>query len=135
MSVNISRWPSYIPTFSNLRQSKNYQNWDFWIESKPSGNPWGQFFKRFFEPTGKIGSYVAKVAAYLDIHRICLGSKFSHSPPLKNCPQVCFSTWVVGTNPACVLGFGLHFVFGFAGITFDGRQKSNGPNYLTSVDA
>jgi hypothetical protein len=28
-----------ISTFSNLRPSKNYPNWDFWIENKPSGSP------------------------------------------------------------------------------------------------
>jgi hypothetical protein len=25
--------------FSNLRPSKIYPNWDFWVETKPSGNP------------------------------------------------------------------------------------------------
>jgi hypothetical protein len=28
-----------ILTFSNLRPSKNYPNWDFCFENKPSGNP------------------------------------------------------------------------------------------------
>jgi hypothetical protein len=29
----------YISTFSNLRPSKIYPNWDFWFVKKPSGNP------------------------------------------------------------------------------------------------
>jgi hypothetical protein len=32
MSQNIS-------TFSNVRPSKIYPNWDFWFEKKPYGNP------------------------------------------------------------------------------------------------
>jgi hypothetical protein len=28
-----------ITTFSNLRPTKIYPNWDFWFEKKPSGNP------------------------------------------------------------------------------------------------
>jgi hypothetical protein len=28
-----------LATFSNLRPSKIYPNWDFWFENKPSGNP------------------------------------------------------------------------------------------------
>jgi hypothetical protein len=28
-----------IPTFSIARPPKNYPNWDFWFENKPSGNP------------------------------------------------------------------------------------------------
>jgi hypothetical protein len=28
-----------IPTFSILRPSKIYPNWDFWFENIPSGNP------------------------------------------------------------------------------------------------
>jgi hypothetical protein len=32
MAINTS-------TFSNLRPSKIYPNWDIWSENKPSGNP------------------------------------------------------------------------------------------------
>jgi hypothetical protein len=39
MSVKYSKWPLNISTFSNLRPSKIYPNWDFWFEKKPSGNP------------------------------------------------------------------------------------------------
>jgi hypothetical protein len=28
-----------MPEFSNLKHSKNYPNWDFCFENKPSGNP------------------------------------------------------------------------------------------------
>jgi hypothetical protein len=39
MAVKYSKWPQNISTFSNLRPSKRYPNWDFWFENKPSGNP------------------------------------------------------------------------------------------------
>jgi hypothetical protein len=39
ISVQYSNWPLNILTFSNLRHSKIYPNWDFWFENKPSGNP------------------------------------------------------------------------------------------------
>jgi hypothetical protein len=29
----------HMSTFSNLRPSKFFPNWDFWFENKPSGNP------------------------------------------------------------------------------------------------
>jgi hypothetical protein len=29
----------FIPTFSISRPSKIFQNWDFWYEKIPSGNP------------------------------------------------------------------------------------------------
>jgi hypothetical protein len=32
MYINYSKWPSNILTFSNLRPSKIYPNWDFWFE-------------------------------------------------------------------------------------------------------
>jgi hypothetical protein len=28
-----------VSTFSNLKPSQIFPNWDFWFESKPSGNP------------------------------------------------------------------------------------------------
>jgi hypothetical protein len=34
----IFQWPYNISTFSNLRLSKIYQNWDIWFENKPYGN-------------------------------------------------------------------------------------------------
>jgi hypothetical protein len=39
ISMKYYRWPKNISTFSNLRRSKIYPNWDFWFEKKPSGNP------------------------------------------------------------------------------------------------
>jgi hypothetical protein len=33
------KWPQNISTFTHLRPSKIYPNWDFWFENKPSGNP------------------------------------------------------------------------------------------------
>jgi hypothetical protein len=39
MAVIYSKWPKNIPNFSIPRPSKIYPNWDFWFESKPSGNP------------------------------------------------------------------------------------------------
>jgi hypothetical protein len=32
MAVKYFRWPANAPTFSNLRPSKTYPNWDFWYE-------------------------------------------------------------------------------------------------------
>jgi hypothetical protein len=40
ISVKYSNWQLDINfPFSNLRPCKNYQNWNFWLENKPSGNP------------------------------------------------------------------------------------------------
>jgi hypothetical protein len=39
MSVKYSKCPLNISTFSDLRPSKIYPNWDFWFENKPPGNP------------------------------------------------------------------------------------------------
>jgi hypothetical protein len=46
MVIKYPKYPENIPnghklykTFSNLRPSKVYPNWDFWFENKPSGNP------------------------------------------------------------------------------------------------
>jgi hypothetical protein len=39
MSLKYSKWQYNISTFSNLRTSKIYPNWDFWFENKPSGSP------------------------------------------------------------------------------------------------
>jgi hypothetical protein len=39
MVVKYSKWSYNITTFSIPRPSKFYQNWDFWFENKPSGNP------------------------------------------------------------------------------------------------
>jgi hypothetical protein len=39
ISIKYSKWPQNIYTFSNLRLSKIYPNWDFWFENNPSGNP------------------------------------------------------------------------------------------------
>jgi hypothetical protein len=38
-AVIYSKWTKNIQSFSNLRPSKIYPNWDFWFENKPSGNP------------------------------------------------------------------------------------------------
>jgi hypothetical protein len=37
LAVLYSKWP--LNTFSNSRPSKIYQNWEFWFENTPSGNP------------------------------------------------------------------------------------------------
>jgi hypothetical protein len=39
MVVKYTKWSLNVPTFSIARPSKIYQNWDFWIVNKPSGNP------------------------------------------------------------------------------------------------
>jgi hypothetical protein len=39
MSVEYSKRPKNISTFSSLRPSKVSPNWYFWFENKPSGNP------------------------------------------------------------------------------------------------
>jgi hypothetical protein len=39
MAINYSKWSQNKPTFP--WPSKIYPNWDFWFESKPSGNPGG----------------------------------------------------------------------------------------------
>jgi hypothetical protein len=39
MSVKYSKWPLNITTFSYLRPSKIFPNWEFWLEKKLSGNP------------------------------------------------------------------------------------------------
>jgi hypothetical protein len=36
---NIPNGKIPVLTFSHLRPSKIYPNWDFWFENKPSGNP------------------------------------------------------------------------------------------------
>jgi hypothetical protein len=41
MFVKCYEWCIHISTFSNLKPSKIYPNWDFWFEKKPSGNPGG----------------------------------------------------------------------------------------------
>jgi hypothetical protein len=46
MSVRYSKWPQNILTFSNLRPSKIYPNWDFWFGNKPSGNPGDHYLKK-----------------------------------------------------------------------------------------
>jgi hypothetical protein len=38
MALKYSKWPQNIATFSILRPSKIYPNWDFWSENIPSGN-------------------------------------------------------------------------------------------------
>jgi hypothetical protein len=60
MSVKCSKWPKNMSPFSNRRSSKNYPNWQFWFENKPTGNPatkpeagsWIGFKIRFFQPCG-----------------------------------------------------------------------------------
>jgi hypothetical protein len=39
MAVNYSKWSKTITNLCIPRPSKFYQNWDFWFENKPSGNP------------------------------------------------------------------------------------------------
>jgi hypothetical protein len=39
MAVKYSTWSKNITTLSIPRPSKFYQNWNFWFENKPSGNP------------------------------------------------------------------------------------------------
>jgi hypothetical protein len=36
---NYYKCPKNIPTFSIPRPFKIYQNWDFWFDNIPSGNP------------------------------------------------------------------------------------------------
>jgi hypothetical protein len=38
-AVNYTKCPWNITAFSIPRPYKFYQNWDFWFENKPSGNP------------------------------------------------------------------------------------------------
>jgi hypothetical protein len=38
-AIIYSKWASNIPTFSILRPSKIYPNWDFWFENISFGNP------------------------------------------------------------------------------------------------
>jgi hypothetical protein len=55
MLIKFNKCPYYFPnghkicisTFSNLRPSKIYPNWDFWLENKPSGNPEQNFARCF----------------------------------------------------------------------------------------
>jgi hypothetical protein len=39
MVTKYSKWLNNMSTFSNLKPSKIYPSWDFWLEIKPSGNP------------------------------------------------------------------------------------------------
>jgi hypothetical protein len=42
MTTKIPNWPLYIPNghqYTNIFHSKALQNWDFWYENIPSGNP------------------------------------------------------------------------------------------------
>jgi hypothetical protein len=41
MVMKYSEWPQNIPTLSVPKPSKIFQNWDFWFENVPSGNPGG----------------------------------------------------------------------------------------------
>jgi hypothetical protein len=39
MAIKCTKWSYNLPTYSILRPSKIYQNWDFWFENVPFGNP------------------------------------------------------------------------------------------------
>jgi hypothetical protein len=39
MVVKYSKLQEYVTTFLIPRSSQIYQNWDFWSEKNPSGNP------------------------------------------------------------------------------------------------
>jgi hypothetical protein len=47
MSVKYSKWPQPISTF--LRPSKINPSWDFWFETKPSGNPFANNWQQIVE--------------------------------------------------------------------------------------
>jgi hypothetical protein len=39
MDQKINKWSHNLPISPVARLSKNYPNWEFWFENKPSGNP------------------------------------------------------------------------------------------------